>query len=183
MRSIEHTYESASHFWVGAVGGGGVGAQVRASQVSSEVVPVASLTASCAVSPVRRRQSAVVTRRVPSGPAVPPQAQVRPQYHLTRRGRVVVALGSVVAAFVLLAALVAVFVGPGATPAAASGDRSVHATGSVVVVQPGQTLWSIALRVAPTLDPRETVTALRQVNNLTSPALFAGQHLIIPTGL
>jgi hypothetical protein len=91
-------------------------------------------------------------------------------WHLTRRGVVVVttlvlALGAVL---VWLARLSA------PTPAAAP------AAPRVVTVAPGDTLWSIATRIAPDTDPRAEVAALQQRNGLTSVDLVPGQVLRVP---
>jgi len=47
------------------------------------------------------------------------------------------------------------------------------------VVEPGDTLWSIARRVAPGRDPRPVVDGLIEVNDLRG-GLQAGQELSIP---
>ena len=47
------------------------------------------------------------------------------------------------------------------------------------VVEPGDTLWSIARRVAPGRDPRPVVDALIEVNDLRG-GLQAGHELSIP---
>ena len=47
------------------------------------------------------------------------------------------------------------------------------------VVEPGDTLWSIARRVAPGRDPRPVVDALVEANGLRG-GLKAGQELSIP---
>lgn len=49
-----------------------------------------------------------------------------------------------------------------------------------VTVMPGDTLWSIATRVAPDTDPRAEVAALQQRNGLTSVDLVPGQVLRVP---
>lgn len=49
-----------------------------------------------------------------------------------------------------------------------------------VVVQPGDTLWSIAAAVAPTRDPRQVVFDLRQRNQLASVVVVPGQVLQLP---
>jgi LysM repeat protein len=49
-----------------------------------------------------------------------------------------------------------------------------------VTVQPGDTLWSIATRVAPQRDPRAEVAALQKRNHLADVALVPGQVLQIP---
>ena len=51
---------------------------------------------------------------------------------------------------------------------------AAQASGPVYIVQPGDTLWSIAVRFNVSLDD------LMKVNNLTDSNLFAGQQLIIP---
>jgi Tfp pilus assembly protein FimV len=47
------------------------------------------------------------------------------------------------------------------------------------VVEPGDTLWSIARRVAPGRDPRPVVDGLIEANDLRG-GLQAGQELSIP---
>jgi LysM repeat protein len=49
-----------------------------------------------------------------------------------------------------------------------------------VVVQRGDTLWSIAERVSPDSDPREVSADLMALNGLGSPALEVGQQLRVP---
>jgi LysM repeat protein len=91
-------------------------------------------------------------------------------------------VGLLVVAAVLmsLVAVAAVLLGPAAGTAAASSAAATHMTATTLVVRPGDTLWSIATRVAPNADPRETITALRELNNLDQPAVYVGQRLIIP---
>lgn len=48
------------------------------------------------------------------------------------------------------------------------------------VVQPGDTLWSIATEIAPDDDPRAVVDALREANG--SPNLQVGDELILVRG-
>jgi LysM repeat protein len=47
------------------------------------------------------------------------------------------------------------------------------------VVEPGDSLWSIAAERYPG-DPREGVWKLRRVNHLGSPAIYPGQELLLP---
>jgi Tfp pilus assembly protein FimV len=47
------------------------------------------------------------------------------------------------------------------------------------VVEPGDTLWSIARRVAPGRDPRPVVDGLIEANDVRG-GLQAGQELSIP---
>jgi LysM repeat protein len=58
-----------------------------------------------------------------------------------------------------------------------------HRVPSVVYqVKPGDTLWTIAGRIAGPRDRRELVDELISSNHLTSPVIFAGQHLALPRG-
>jgi hypothetical protein len=90
---------------------------------------------------------------------------------LTRRGRAlarVLATVLVVAVFLLVAPGLARGVGP---------DRPAPRV--TYVVQPGDTLWSIARRVAPGQDPRPVVDGLIEANDVRA-GLQTGQELSIP---
>ena len=52
--------------------------------------------------------------------------------------------------------------------------------GQRYVVQPGDTLWSIATDIAPDDDPRAVVDALREANG--GPELEVGDELILARG-
>lgn len=49
-----------------------------------------------------------------------------------------------------------------------------------VVVQPGDTLWSIAAAHYPAADPRERVEAIEALNGLSGPQIMAGETLELP---
>jgi Tfp pilus assembly protein FimV len=51
--------------------------------------------------------------------------------------------------------------------------------GETYIVQPGDTLWSIAAAIAPDSDPRPVVNALRAANG--GPDLQVGQRLTLVT--
>lgn len=53
---------------------------------------------------------------------------------------------------------------------------------AVVRVEPGESLQDIAARVAPDLPARQVAERIRELNDLNSPALVAGQTLIAPVG-
>jgi LysM repeat protein len=98
---------------------------------------------------------------------------------LTRRGRRLARTAVILAA--LLVALVVSIVGHAASSSAGNGP-AVSAT-STVVVQPGQTLWSIARGVAPGTDVRESVARIQELNGLNGPGASTvrpGQSLIVP---
>jgi Tfp pilus assembly protein FimV len=49
-----------------------------------------------------------------------------------------------------------------------------------VVVRDGDTLWSIAQRVRPDADPRETVAEIVRSNGVDAGGLVPGQSLAVP---
>lgn len=65
--------------------------------------------------------------------------------------------------------------GPVSEPAPVSAAR--------YVVQQGDTLWSIAERLAPGGDPRPVVDALAAANHVEPGALIPGQALVVPSGV
>jgi len=90
---------------------------------------------------------------------------------LTRRGR---ALGRTLAIVLVVAVFLLV------APGLARGDGPDRSAPRLTyVVQPGDTLWSIAHRVAPGQDPRPVVDRLIEANDVQG-GLQAGQELSIP---
>lgn len=95
---------------------------------------------------------------------------------LTTRGRRVLAVLASIPAVVALS--IAIVSGGGAL---ASGEQSAPAgTFETVTVMPGDTLWSVAERVAPAADPRDVVDAIMRLNALSTARLDAGQQVAIP---
>ncbi len=79
---------------------------------------------------------------------------------------------------ILLLALTSIFFLLGNT---GSADE-IQAVSSVVV-QPGDTLWSIAEGIAePGSDIREVVSDVKTLNSLSTSSLHIGQSLLIPAG-
>lgn len=108
-------------------------------------------------------------------PAVVRPAVVRPAAAYGRRRLVVV--GLVLVAVVLVArAGTSVAVAFGGGPASAA-ERL--ASNPVHVVQPGETLWSIARQIHPSGDIRPVVHVLLQLNGGSS-ALQVGQRVRLP---
>jgi nucleoid-associated protein YgaU len=98
---------------------------------------------------------------------------------LTRRGRIVLT------GFLVCLALVAVGLTAAARAQAASSGTSAGALDrrmTRVVVQPGQTLWSIAVKAAPADDPRAVMQRIADVNALRGTTLQPGQLLWVPKG-
>ena len=99
--------------------------------------------------------------------------------HLTRRGRIVVAaLGLAVAT---LAAMLLSLAASGGAQASDHGRADAGYQGMrQIVVRPGQTLWSIASRAEPSVDPRLVIPEIMTANSMTSTSLQAGELLWVP---
>ena len=69
--------------------------------------------------------------------------------------------------------------GSSSQPTSTTATRSLDAV--VVVVQPGETLWSIATWLDPGADPRRLVDELSDLTGSTT--LQPGQRLVIPADL
>jgi len=83
----------------------------------------------------------------------------------------------------VVAALIAVWlVALAQARSAASSGTSVPEQLAVVQVQPGENLQRLAARVAPDSPVGSVVERIRQLNDLDSAALDAGQTLIAPVG-
>jgi LysM repeat protein len=100
---------------------------------------------------------------------------------LTRRGRV--ARSMALAAVILLLAISVADVVGGGRARASSADVVVPMSTLSVVVEPGDSLWTIAEQAAPTTDPREVVSRIRDLNGLRSNLIQPGQVLLVPSGL
>jgi hypothetical protein len=99
---------------------------------------------------------------------------------LTRRGRCAIAG---FAAGVLLAAAAALWLAAATGAQAANhgvAPGAVYKSMTPIVVQPGQTLWSIALRAEPTADPRIVISQIVQFNAMSSDVVVPGERLWVP---
>jgi hypothetical protein len=126
-----------------------------------------SATMSTPVAP--RPSTADLPRRRPTTRSSTRPAPVR----LTRRGRLIVVLS-------VMALLVAVglVLGHGSSQAAGRGGAAV--TSRTLTVRPGETLWSVAARIAPHSDPRLVVADIESRNHLDGVEVRAGQQLWVP---
>ena len=95
---------------------------------------------------------------------------IRPMERTYVRRRVALALAGAIALAPWLAPL----------RAAVSGERPVRVASTTYVVHAGDSLWSIAERLAPTEDPRPMVDAIARANGLAAGDLVPGQSLVIP---
>ena len=94
---------------------------------------------------------------------------------LTRRGRALLVL--------VLAGLLLTAFSMGRTGSQAAQEAGGGAAQQLeqTTVQPGDSLWSVAERVAPDNDTREVVAQIRRLNDLTGSDLLVGQMLLLPT--
>jgi hypothetical protein len=124
----------------------------------------------------RARQAA---RRVSPQPA---RAGAQLRSRLTRRGRITVS--ALVMAAVLLVAALAWLAGATRADAAHSGPpaSAVYRSLASVVVQPGQSLWTIAAQAEPSADPRSVIQQIIDLNALGGTSIQPGQHLWVPRG-
>ena len=112
-----------------------------------------------------------------SATTIPTALPVVHPIRLTRRGRLAV-VGLVAAlAFAGVSVAQATL---GAFDASAGAESSTQSA-TTWVVQPGETLWSIAERIAPDTDPRETVARIVQMNDLPSSEVLVGQEIYLPS--
>lgn len=108
--------------------------------------------------------------------AVPPLPEgARVRLRLTRRGRAV--LSAIVALPLVIGALVFALNGGGAL---ASGVQT-HVSFQYVTVESGDSLWSVAERVAPNADPRDVIADIVSLNGLESAVVSPGQQLAVPS--
>ncbi|MEN3306836.1 MAG: hypothetical protein V7603_3038 [Micromonosporaceae bacterium] len=105
-------------------------------------------------------------RRVAAGGGT---AAVTGGVRLTRRGRVVAVL------FLLVLAAVAL-----AFAAPASDAATPARPARIVVVRPGDSLWSIAAHYLPSRDAPRMVEEIRQLNRLPGYTIHAGEQLALP---
>lgn len=130
---------------------------------------MASLTIAPAVSPA-------ISSRFQSQGALLSGVETRTV--LTARGRRVVALAVVALAVMLAYALSGLL-----SAAVAASDAPLAAPAlTYVLVEPGDTLWSVASKLDPQGDPRALVDRIATLNALSSDAqLQVGQTLAVPS--
>jgi Tfp pilus assembly protein FimV len=102
---------------------------------------------------------------------------VRRRVRLTRRGRAVAA-GLCLLLVLLMAAVAAPASQAGGPPT--SPAHSTPREPEVAVVQPGDTLWSIVARHAPSRDAPSVIDEIRRLNRLSGNTIHPGQRLILP---
>jgi hypothetical protein len=115
----------------------------------------------------------------PGSPAMRPAPRAAP-VRLTRRGKIVVGVLAVIA--VASVAALVWFAVAGQAQAADHVRQPGLASRSMlrIVVRPGESLWTIALRTDPAADPRIVIQQIIDDNALRGTAIRAGQVLWVP---
>ena len=103
--------------------------------------------------------------------AAPAASSGPPPLRLTRRGRVVVLTFFILMASVASAILLAT---------ASRAEEKVSGPAPSVVVEPRDTLWSIAIRTSPDRDPYAAMAEIKRINNLEGYVVQPGQQLELP---
>jgi len=108
----------------------------------------------------------------PSKRIVNQALQTNPSGGITRRGRLA-------RTFVVLSLTVVMAAGFASQSGAGQVEASTAPSYEIVVVAPGETLWSVAAAYS-TGDVQGMVNDIREANNLTGFDLQAGQRLRVP---
>ena len=95
---------------------------------------------------------------------------------LTRRGRMLVSTLS----FGVMLAISLVSLFGIATASAKASNEASSSTTTQIVVAPGETLWTIAARVNPEIDPRAVIDQIMDLNVIEGSNVYAGQVLLVP---
>lgn len=115
-----------------------------------------------------RQGTLALTGRPSAHRTPPPRSGTR--LRLTRRGRLVVVLGSL-----------AILLSVGFTVGRVSASSAASVEPKTVVVEAEDTLWSIATHAAPGRDPRTVIADIERLNHLSSAVLVPGVQLVLPT--
>ena len=121
------------------------------------------MTASATVTPMAYRTDAT------------PASASTPKLRLTRRGRIV--FGGL--ATLLVAGVIGVAASFAAPGAVANGAESTQEF-PYVLVQSGDSLWSIAAELAPAADTRDVVAEIQRLNQMAAGDLQAGDSIAVP---
>jgi hypothetical protein len=135
------------------------------------------------VSPAVPSQRAVPTRRVRRAPAQRPPTRGRAAGapRVLARTRCAPRRPRLSAVWVLAVATAACALVYGLGSLAGAMQPALPAETTVVRVQPGESLWELAGRVAPTSDRAAVVERIRELNGVEG-AVQPGQPLTVPDG-
>ncbi len=100
---------------------------------------------------------------------------VAPRLRITRRGKAVLATVLSIPAVVVIGMMATA-----GGPAVASAEQGATTEFAYVTVSAGESLWDVAERVAPSLDPRDVIADIERLNGLEGSGVAAGESLAIP---
>ena len=105
-----------------------------------------------------------------------PATQVR--LTLTSRGRSVVMVSALILATSTFAATFSAFNGAAASTTSAASATSVAA--EEIIVQPGESYWSIAREIAPGVSTQDVIDQIHELNPFAGATLQAGTKILVP---
>ena len=104
-----------------------------------------------------------------------PATQVR--LTLTNRGRSVVMVSALILATSAFAATFSAFNGAAASTTSVS-DAPIAA--EEIIVQPGESYWSIARAIAPGISTQDVIDQIHELNPFAGATLQAGTKILVP---
>jgi hypothetical protein len=60
------------------------------------------------------------------------------------------------------------------------GKKTNHGTTTLHIVEPRETLWTIAQKYNPHKDPREVIWDMRAMNEGLDSCIYPGQQIVVP---
>ena len=102
-------------------------------------------------------------------------AVAQPKFRLSRRAKQVRAVFLLAIVITLANQLPHLVAG-----ASATNSKVDPGNISYVSVHAGDTLWSLAQRLAPNTDPRDWIDTVTTMNDLGTSGVFAGERLAVP---
>jgi len=97
---------------------------------------------------------------------------------LTSRGRSVVMVSALILATSTFAATFSAFNGAAASTTSTASATSVVA--EEIIVQPGESYWSIAREIAPGVSTQDVIDQIHQLNPFEGATLQAGTKILVP---
>ena len=123
-----------------------------------------------------REQAAELTERIRHLAVVPEPAEPEPrepELRLTRRGRLAMFLSTL-----LMLGVLGIILG---STTVATDEPGAPVPATMVIVEPGQTLWDLAAKANPNGDIRTTVDDIMRLNSIESAGgLQAGDTIAVP---
>jgi hypothetical protein len=158
----------------GRLGAGSAPVIPRPRVAPDEQIPARPRPAGPVRAPSRTR--AVRPTSVPSRVRVQRKRRTR----LTRRGRRVVWVFAVLLFVAVITPVVLVLASGAQAANHGLPPSAVRASMRQVVVEPGQSLWSVALNAEPQADPRAVIQQIIEFNALSSQVVVPGESLWVP---